>query len=200
MKLSKKIKVGIVGEHPKNDSESLKILLSNVVEKNVQLSVYPKKFSGGQLDGDKFFRTLETEAAFLDWVILVRDLDGLASDISKVQEKEKWFEKANKISKRKGIFFLAIYEMEALILSDIDSFNNYFGLNVKAIGNPLFKEKPKEYLEQLTEKTQKGKYDENHASKIFKDLNIKNIYENHKGERSFHSFANELKEKNLIDF
>jgi hypothetical protein len=198
MAKTQKIKVGIVGENIKNDSEALKILLSSVTRANVNLSVYPKKFDGGQLDGEKFFRTLEIEAESLDWVILVRDLDGLISETKKLKLREEWFNKANKQAAKKGIFFLAIYEMEALILADIDNFNKYYGLEKKPVGNPMAKEKPKELLEKLTEKTQKGKYTESDALKIFPTLDIKTIYKNHKGEYSFQSFADELQDKKLI--
>ena len=135
MKSKKKIKVGIVGENAQNDSQALQVLLNSVVEAGVEFSIYPKKFEGGQLDGDKFFRSIEVEAEFLDWIILVRDLDGLASDIKKMREKDLWFEKVNKKAAKKGIFFLVIYEMEALILADIESFNQYYGLQTQSVGN-----------------------------------------------------------------
>ncbi len=61
-------------------------------------------------------------------------------------------------------------------------------------------ENPKELLEKLTFKTQKGKYDENDAVKIFQILDFNTIYKTHKGEYSFQSFADELKAKSLIDF
>jgi hypothetical protein len=198
--MAKKINVGIVGENPKNDSEALKILLSLVTPANVKISVYPKKFDGGQLDGEKFFRTLETEAEFLDWLILVRDLDGLVSETKKLKIRVDWFNKANKQAAQKGIFFLAVYEMEALILADIDNFNKYYGLKIKPIHNPMSKEKPKELLEKLTEKTQKGKYSESDSLKIFPFLDFYTVYKTHKGERSFQSFADELKDKNIINF
>jgi hypothetical protein len=197
---SNKIKVGIVGEHPTNDSQALQVLLNKVAKTDIHFSTYPKKFDGGQLDGQKFLRTLKVEAQFLDWIILVRDLDGFLSHSIKLKEKEKWFQICNDISNNKGIFFLVVYEMEALILADIDSFNQYYGLKTKPIGNPLLKENPKELLEKLTAKTQKGKYDENDAIKIFQILDFNTIYKTHKGEYSFQSFADELKDKRLIEF
>ncbi len=200
MKLKKKIKVGIVGENAQNDAQALQALLNSVLETGVELSIYPKKFEGGQLDGDKFFRSIAVEAQFLDWIILVRDLDGLESDTTKLREKDLWFDKVNKKAAKKGIFFLVIYEMEALILADIEGFNRYYGLQTQSVGNPISKFEPKELLKKMTAKTQKGVYKENQALDIFKSLNFKTIYKNHKGERSFQTFADELKDKKLINF
>jgi hypothetical protein len=53
---------------------------------------------------------------------------------------------------------------------------------------------------QLTEKTKRGKYTESDAPSIFKELVFKSVYKNHKGERSFQTFADELKEKQIITF
>lgn len=200
MKSKNRIKVGIVGENIKNDSEALQTLLKSVAAEDVEFTVYPKRFDGGQLDGDKFFRTLEAESLFLDWIILVRDLDGLISDTKKLEIKDLWFNKANKRANNKGIFFLAIYEMEALILSDIQKLNEYYDLKLKPVGDPMNKKDPKEYLMKETAKTQKGKYEPKHAPKIFQILDFKTIYKNHKGERSFQAFADELKNKKLVYF
>jgi hypothetical protein len=197
---SNKVKVGIVGEHPQNDAEALQILLNSVAETNVEFSVKMEKFRGGQLDGDKFFRSLTVEADFLDWIILVRDLDGLLTESKKLIVKDLWFQRANKSADKKGIFFLVIYEMEALILADINAFNDFYGLKTNSVSEPKFKTEPKEILEKLTEKTQKGKYKEEHALDIFKKLKFKTVYKNHKGDRSFQTFADELKSKKIIAF
>ena len=69
--------------------------------------------------------------------------------------------------------------MEALILADIDSFNDYYGLKTKPIGDPMTKSEPKEILKKLTTKTQKGEYKESDALAIFQNLKFKTIYKNH---------------------
>jgi hypothetical protein len=195
----KKIKIGIVGEHPKNDSEALRVLLEPFVVEGVQFKVVAKNFKGGQLDGEKFFNSLETEVFDLDWVILSRDLDGIFSESTKLAKRDKWFLKANKNADKKGIFFLAIAEMEALILADIQTFNKMYGIDIKPIGNPMMVPKPKEKLEGFSNKSKRGKYQENDATDIFKALNFRTIYDNHKGERSFQAFAKELVEKQILD-
>lgn len=195
------IKIGVVGEHPSNDSESLCQLLRPVANEHVQFTTILKKIRGSQLDNERmFFNSLKSEflGEDLQYIIFIRDLDGLFSQKSKIKERDEWFFKANKFIENKGIFFLAIYEIEALILADIDGFNAYYGLKTKPVGDPMTKSEPKEMLKKLTSKTQKGEYKESDALAIFKNLNLKNIYKNHKGERSFQAFIDELKAKNLI--
>jgi hypothetical protein len=133
-------------------------------------------------------------------VIFIRDLDGVFSEKEKVTIRDKWFNRADKIIQNKGFFFLAIAEMEALILSDMDKVNELYKLKLKAINNPMTEKDPKKKLMQLTEKTKRGKYTENDAPSIFKELVFKTVYKNHKGERSFQTFADELKEKQIITF
>jgi Domain of unknown function (DUF4276) len=196
----KKIKVGIVGEHPQNDSEALRLFLTPLANEGVQFKIVLKNFEGSHLDGDKFVRALVTESRDLDYIILVRDLDGLLSEIEKIKKRNAWFNAANNRIFNKGIFFLAIYEMEALILSDVTVLNKIYGLTMKPVGNPMMIADSKGHLKRVTDKSKKGKYDVNHALDIFKSLNFKTVYDTHKGERSFQSFADELKDKNIINF
>jgi hypothetical protein len=196
-----KVKVGIVGENPQNDSEALRALLEPVAVSDIQFKTKTplKNFKGGQLDGEKFFRSLSEESADLDWIILTRDLDGIVTEVKKIQEKERWFEKANKKAHKKGLFFLVIATMEALILSDIDTFNALYGVSINFTGDPLMKDKPKDFLISKTENSKKGKYDENHALTIFQTLKFKKVFENHKGVHSFQTFTLNLLEKNILD-
>ena len=206
---SDKIKVGIVGEHPQNDCEALRHLLVAKACPDVQFIIITKRLRGGDFDDEqnggaskKFLRLLEEEMADedLNHVIFVRDLDGVLSEKSKVQVRDRWFNQANKTIDGKGIFFLAIAEMEALILADIDTFNKIYGLNVKPVGNPMADKDPKKTLMQLTEKTKRGKYSMSDAPHIFKSIVFQTVYKNHKGDRSFQTFADELKDKKIIAF
>jgi hypothetical protein len=58
----------------------------------------------------------------------------------------------------------------------------------------------KQNKEKWSDKSQKGKYDETHAPNIFEKLDFETVYKNHKGERSFQTFAAELKKHKVIDF
>ena len=206
---SDKIKVGIVGEHPQNDCEALRHLLVPKACNGVQFIVITKRLRGSDLDDEqnggaskKLLRLLEEEMAEegLSHVIFVRDLDGVLSENGKVQIRDRWFNQANKTIEGKGIFFLAIAEMEALILADIETFNKVYGLKIKPVGNPMADKDPKKTLMQLTEKTKRGKYSMSDAPDIFKSINFRTVYKNHKGDRSFQTFADELKDKKIIAF
>ena len=192
-----------MGEHPSNDSESLCHLLRPLACDNVQFKVILTKLRGSQLDNERMFlNSLESEflSENLNYVILIRDLDGILSEKEKVILRDKWFNRANKTIENKGIFFLAIAEMEALILADIDKVNELYKLKLKHINNPMTEKDPKKKLMQLTDKTKRGKYTESDAPSIFKELDFQTVYKNHKGDRSFQAFADELKDKNIIIF
>lgn len=192
-----------MGEHPSNDSESLCHLLRPLACENVQFKVILTKLRGSQLDNERMFlSSLESEflSEELHHVIFIRDLDGVFSEKEKVTIRDNWSKRADKTINRQGIFFLAIAEMEALILSDIDKVNELYKLKLKAINNPMTEKDPKKKLMQLTEKTKRGKYTESDAPVIFKELVFQTVYKNHKGERSFQVFADELKDKQIIAF
>ena len=192
-----------MGEHPSNDSESLCHLLRPLACDNVQFKVILTKLRGSQLDNERMFlNSLESEflSENLNYVILIRDLDGILSEKEKVILRDKWFNRANKTIENKGIFFLAIAEMEALILADIDKVNELYKLKLKHINNPMTEKDPKKKLMQLTDKTKRGKYTKSDAPSIFKELDFQTVYKNHKGDRSFQAFADELKDKNIIIF
>ena len=192
-----------MGEHPSNDSESLCHLLRPLACDNVQFKTILTKLRGSQLDNERMFlNSLESEflSEELNYVIFIRDLDGVLSEEKKVIIRDNWFKRADKTIDNKGIFFLAIAEMEALILADIDKVNELYKLKLKPINNPMTEKDPKKKLMQLTEKTKRGKYTESDAPNIFKELVFQAVYKNHKGERSFQAFADELKDKNIINF
>jgi hypothetical protein len=203
MQKKPKIKIGIVGEHPHNDAESLKYLLQNVAKDDVDFQIFQRNKRGSDLDAARFAIDLRAEfkAETPQYIILVRDLDGLLSQNDLVRKRDEWFRKADKEINNKGIFFLAIVEMEALILSDVTVLKTIYGLTVKPVGNPMMKSNPnpKEHLQTLTSKTQRGKYEENHSLDIFKALNFKTVYDTHKGERSFQAFALDLLGKKILD-
>ena len=194
-----KTKIAIISEHPDNDGLALSYLLKNVAKSDVEFYFPLDKYRGSDLDSKSFRNDLRAEfrAETPKYIILVRDLDGFPSDENKLTQRDEWFRKANLEIQDKGIFFLAIYEMESLILADIPNFNKYYKLKEKPVGNPMMKKK--EDVKELTRHTQKGKYEEKNAVDIFKTLNFNTIYDNHKGERSFQAFADELVAKNILD-
>jgi hypothetical protein len=202
IKEKNKIKIGIVGEHPNNDSKALIALLLKASVENIDFQVIAKKFRGGGLDSDRFLQILTNEADGLDKIIFIRDSDEAMNEqiIAYKHIRDEWFRKANKASGGKGIFFLVIAELEALILADIETFNHFYGVTAQFSGNPMMIQDPKKKLEMFSNKSRKGKYDETHAPDIFEKLAFKTVYTRHKGERSFQTFADELKKLKILEF
>jgi Domain of unknown function (DUF4276) len=196
------LKIAVVGEHPNHDSDALCHILRPLACENVQFKVILKNKRGGQLDSPLLAKSLESEleSEHFDYIIVIRDLDGVLSETKKVKQRDEWFKKLDKSIAPKSIFFLVVSEMEALILADIQTFNRFFNLKTNFSGHPMHQAKAKELLKQFSAKAMKGRYEEYHALDIFKQLNFKTIYTNHCGERSFQAFANDLKNKKWIDF
>ncbi len=197
------IKIGIVGEHPLNDSDALKAFLENSKRYDkidFSLRIILKRLRGGALDGKngtpskKAIKLLQQE--FKDhkfnFVIYIRDLDGLPSENKKIESRLKWFEQLDKDGgNQNGIFFLAIFEMEALMLADISTFNKIFKTNIKFKSNPIFQSDPKELLIRETRKI-RNEYKESDSKRIFEQLDFDKVFKNHTGEYSFQNFIEEL--------
>ncbi len=190
------IRIGIFGENFENDACALKALLEqNSWRQGVNFFPIIKGLTGWQLENvRKLKKRIEGEIASnrLDYVVCMRDSDALLSETAKVKLKQEWY---NKLEMGKtGIFFLVIVEAEAMILADIEAFNNKYNVQIAYTGNPLMKENPKKFLKEKTEKAPK-QYHENHALEIFKALDFEKVYANHTGPISFQAFVDELKQK-----
>jgi hypothetical protein len=153
----KTIQIGVVGEHPNNDSEALCHLLRRFACEQVRFKVILKNKRGSQLDNPLFGKSLESELETEDfeYILLIRDLDGLLSETKKVAQRDKWFNGLKNILQNKGVFFLVVSEMEALILADMQAFNEYFKLNVEFTENLMFQAKAKELLKRWSAKSTK---------------------------------------------
>jgi len=189
-------RVGIVGEHYDHDAGALKKLLERKYNSGEVLFIpLLKTLKGKQLNRIRKVRELlhqELQRYQLDFIIYMRDLDGLPSEQEKIDELENWFRQV-KVDDA-GFLFILIFELEALILADIATFNQLYKVKISLKANPLHKSKPKEFLKEQTAKTNK-KYHESHAGEIFEASNFDEITSNHKGERSFQYFIQELDEK-----
>ncbi|MFM9948336.1 MAG: DUF4276 family protein [Saprospiraceae bacterium] len=186
------IRMGIFGEHLENDAEPLKALLEKKFQKDSVLFFPINAGNGDQLTLTKAVeKKVNAEIANkkLDYIICMRDLDGLPSEIKKIEDRQAWFQKI-KVNKP-SLFFLVIYELEAIILADIEAFNKKYKVQIAHMGNPLWKENPKEFLREKTTKSQR-QYNVNHALEIFKDLNFEKVYANHTGPISFKTFVDAL--------
>jgi len=169
------VRVGLVGEDP-NDTSSIKHLLENRYKDKVHFLPLAKGVKGFQLDNPKIKRSLpiEIETQKCRLVIFIRDLDAFKSQTDKVQVKIQWFDGLNNAVNNCGILLLNIWELEALILGDIETFNKIYQIKHKFTGDPMLVKDPKEKLKQLTYNSQK-QYKESHCPDLFKELNIDQI-------------------------
>ena len=113
--------IGLVGEAP-NDTLSVKNLLVNRFPENKYTYItLLNRVNGDNLEYQKIKRWLriEFETKKPDIVIFIRDLDGLAHEKDKIKKRKEYFSEFNSVVNKKGIFLLHIYEIEALILTDI---------------------------------------------------------------------------------
>lgn len=190
-------RIGIIGENYDNDSKPLRNLLSRVFNKQeaIFIPVLPK-FQGNQLERiRKLVTALKSDIITkrLDYLILMRDLGGLPSEIKKIDTRNSWFKKVEDGVSKKCVRFLIIYELEALLLSDIATFNKIYSTNYKPKGKPKFQKDPKGKLKEITAHPKKT-YHESHAADIFQELNHQKLVENHAGtEYSYEAFIKALK-------
>ncbi|CAN5656274.1 hypothetical protein BH10BAC5_BH10BAC5_04300 [soil metagenome] len=169
------IKIGLIGESP-NDTESIKNILSRCYKDQVKFKILLNNITGYYLDSAKTFKMLNFEN-YEDYclIIVIRDLD----DDNYIKDRNDWFCKLNIIMKGKGIFLLNIYELEAIFLSDISSFNKFFKTTIKYNKNPENEYDPKEYLKLKTRQEKKDRksqckkiYSENDSPDLCKIVDV----------------------------
>lgn len=170
------MRIGIIGEDP-YDTNVIKNLLSR--EYPFQFKPILKNIKGDQLSSQKTKRLLKIELKSSTYHIIIytRDLDGLETETDKIENVSNWFNDLDALSKSTGILLLNIYELEALILADIDTFNSLFGTRINFRGNPMFKREPKEYLKTQTRKCRR-KFNVSENPLIFKNLRIEALIKN----------------------
>ena len=205
MKTKNKIKIGILGENPVNDSKALCMLLSKRPYEEIQFVVALNNIEGDKLEENPkaLGKRLNSKMAQnnLAYLICMRDLDATIHDENQVNKREEWFEQINKEISEKGILFLAVVAFEALILADIDRINTIFKLKLPKYNDPKFIPNPKKELKNQTAPSTKAnkEYKQDMVCDIIEKIDFETIYKNHKGERSFQAFAKELIAKNILD-
>lgn len=172
------ISIGLVGEDP-NDTSSIKNLLLSKYGKSVRFFPLARGICGYYLDNPKLKAVLKAELASHNYkfIIYIRDLDAFKSEAAKVQKKLDWFKDLNSITGNQNILLLNIWEMEALILGDIGTFNKIYKIKHSFSGDPMAVKEPKEYLKRITNKGIK-RYKESHSPEIFSQLDINLVRDN----------------------
>lgn len=158
------MKIGLVGEAP-NDTQSIKNLLEKRYSSSEFIFVSMLQIiNGSNLDSQKTkrFLRIEFETQKPDIVVFIRDLDATLPNKEKLYRRKNYFTSSNNVVDKKGIPLLHIYEIEALILTDVAVFNSKYGVNLKEIENVMTISEPKEYLKKAS-----SKYSESHNADIF---------------------------------
>jgi len=180
--------VGLVGEAP-NDTQSIK----NLLEKNFHECDFKfllNNITGSQLDEQKTKHLLRKEYRFEkpDIVIFIRDLDALENNAKQIEIRKQYFRDFNSVVDKKGVYLLNIFEIEALILADVDCFNRIYKSNISGIVDPMNVEQPKEFLKLKTRRAAK-QFNESHNPEIFNLLEYKVVK---KHCRYFNDFIKKL--------
>ena len=133
-------KIGLIGEAP-NDTYAIKNLLNQKFKDKIIFAEIIKNIRGSNLDNQKTKHRLRKnyERIKPDFVILIRDLDGLEDDKEKLKHRKEYFSNFNSVIDKKGIFLLHIFEIEAIILADISNFNKYYNCKLLYSSNPMEK-------------------------------------------------------------
>lgn len=166
------MKIGLVGEAPSDTLAVKNLLERRYSDINFQFAPLLQFINGSQLDSQKTKRFLRNEYEIQkpDIVIFIRDLDATLPNRTKLAERQDYFINSNSVVDKKGILFLHIFEIEALILADINTFNAIYNTKVEEIENAMSIEEPKEVLKKFT-----SKYSISHNPEIFKELQYDNL-------------------------
>lgn len=181
------IKIGIIGENYQNDSCAFKAFLTPQYQGKITFVPILKSLNGGRPPIKKVLNMLPTEIQKyqLNALLFLLDLD----KDSNRNECNQWFATIKKGVSVDSIFYLAVIELEALILADIEIFNMKYGVKKQYTKNPKFEDDSKSILKAWTEKGKtKAQYNENDAEEIFKKLRFEIVYKNHFGDDSFQEF------------
>ncbi|GAB3232970.1 hypothetical protein GCM10027346_20590 [Hymenobacter seoulensis] len=171
-------KIGLFGESP-NDTKAVKEILSKKYSGKFEFEILLPRITGSMLDNRmaRLDLAIEYKLKKPDYVVVVRDLDSLNSDFNKLCKLYNFFIGINKTVEGKGIFLLSVYELETLIISEVDAFNDYYGTAASFPGDPMLIEEPKEILKNLTTYSKK-KYTPGHCPDVFRMMDFDKLVDN----------------------
>ena len=144
------MKIGLVGEAPL-DTMSIKTILGKKYSNLEFVELLKNIITGSILENQTTKTKLRLECSIHrpDIVIFIRDLDGLLTKKYRKQRllRQKYYREFKGCTHtKKTIYLLNIWEIEALILSDINCFNQYY---IKPIGGGKIKTQQYVKIEKL---------------------------------------------------
>ena len=161
-----RFRVGLLGESP-NDTKAMEALLKPRYGQRVEFFTLLRNVTGDMLEYAETFRNLRKE---YEWekpnlVVVIRDLDGLATKGAKWRQWQKYFREVATAVEQKSLPLLHIYEIEALICADIATFNAAYTCACEVPADPMTITEPKELLMAATAPG-KLRYNEGHCAKL----------------------------------
>jgi len=171
------MKIGLVGEAP-NDTRAIQNLLSRNYE-GLEFVELLQRVDGSMLDNKKAINQIRREFELENpgLVIFMRDLDSHEGDKKKKRERQATFTKLKWLVDKKAIHLLHIYEIEALILADIDVFNKQYNCKLEQPPDPMKVADPKEVLMAASRKLA-SPFNVSHNPDLFKLLNFNTLIKN----------------------
>lgn len=172
------MRVALIGEAP-GDTEAIRNLLAQHYNR-LDFVELLRRINGSMLDNKKAISRLlrvEYELYKPDIVIFIRDLDALEDNKDAKDKRQEIFSYSNSIVNKNGIFLLNIFELEALILSDIEIFNVEYDCDVNNVTDPMNIREPKEFLITATKRS-KVQFLETHNPEIFRKLRFDVVRQN----------------------
>jgi hypothetical protein len=141
------IRVGMIGEYP-SDTKAIANLLNKKYADTIEFFPLIRDVHGSNLDNQKVKHLLRREYQIErpDFVLFVRDLDGLEHHMEQLNYRKACFTDFNSVIDKKGILLLNIFELEALLLTDMETVNKYYGKKIDHVADCMLIESPKEFL------------------------------------------------------
>ena len=143
------IRIGMIGEYP-SDTKAIANLLNKKYANAIEFFPLIYDVHGSNLDNQRIKHQLRREYQIErpDFVLFVRDLDGLEHHAEQINYRKECFTEFNSVIDKKGILLLNIFELEALLLTDIDAVNRYYGKRIDHVEDCMLIESPKEFLKR----------------------------------------------------
>lgn len=168
------IRIGMIGEYP-TDVNCISNLLSKKFKENIEFFTLVYDVHGSNLDNQKIKHQLRREYQYqkANCVIFVRDLDAPETDLDKVKFRKDKFAEFNSVVDRKGILFLNVQELEAILLADVSVLNNKFNVALEPVEDCMLIPSPKDYI-----KNKISKYSTGDNAALFSACNYKTVLNN----------------------
>jgi hypothetical protein len=151
------LRIGMIGEYP-TDVDCISSLLMKKYDSKVSFFPLIYDVHGSNLENPKIKHQLRREYQIVkpDFVLFIRDLDGLEDNLVQLEQRKAYFADFNNVVDKRGVLLLNIHELEALLLSDIGKLTSYYNVELDEIIDCMKIEDPKGYLKSRIKKYSTG--------------------------------------------